>query len=143
MKRFSELGIKQADSDKIFNCQQVSITDILNSEIEVIGFLPNVKTKHGEGRYLVHFKQVDNGVEGKVLHELRLAEKRPRPSTGRGLPLYLGYQGTTVRERETVSVYIRRGGQSDLRLFGGLERSRPISYKGGGFTTLVRRISDK
>ena len=43
----------------------MSITDILNSEIEVIGFLPNVKTKHGEGRYLVHFKQVDNGVEGK------------------------------------------------------------------------------
>lgn len=65
-KRFSELGIKQADSDKIFNCQQVSITDILNSEIEVIGFLPNVKTKHGEGRYLVYFKQVDNGVEGKL-----------------------------------------------------------------------------
>ena len=48
-KRFSELGIQQADSDKIFNCQQVSITDILNSEIEVIGFLPNVKTKHGGG----------------------------------------------------------------------------------------------
>ena len=62
-KRFSELGIKREDSEKIFNCQQVSITDILNSEIEVIGFLPNVKTKHGEGRYLVHFKQVDNGAE--------------------------------------------------------------------------------
>lgn len=65
MKRFSELGIKVADSEKIFNCQQVSITDVLNTEIEVIGFLPNVKTKHGEGRYLVHFRQVDNGAEGK------------------------------------------------------------------------------
>lgn len=38
----------------------------MNGKIEVIGFLPNVKTKHGEGRYLVHFKQVDNGVEGKI-----------------------------------------------------------------------------
>lgn len=65
MKRFSELGIKQADEDKIFNCQQVSITDILNTEIEVIGFLPDVRTKHGEGRCLVHFRQVDNGAEGK------------------------------------------------------------------------------
>lgn len=65
MKRFSELGIKQADEDKIFNCQQVSITDILNTEIEVIGFLPDVRTKHGEGRCLVHFRQTDNGAEGK------------------------------------------------------------------------------
>ena len=64
-KRFSELGIKREDSEKIFNCQQVSITDILNSELEVLGFLPNVKTKHGEGRYLVHFKHVDNSIEGK------------------------------------------------------------------------------
>ena len=65
MKRFSELGIKVADSEKIFNCQQVSITDVLNTEIEVIGFLPDMHTKHGEGRCLVHFRQVDNGAEGK------------------------------------------------------------------------------
>lgn len=47
-KRFSELGIKQQDDRKIFNCPQVSVTDILNSEIEVIDYLPDVKTKHGE-----------------------------------------------------------------------------------------------
>lgn len=58
-KRFSELGIKQQDSRKIFNCQQVSITDILNYEIEVIDFLPDVKTQHGEGRYLVHYRMED------------------------------------------------------------------------------------
>lgn len=51
-KRFSELGIKQQDDRKIFNCQQVSITDVLNSEIEVIDFIPGMKTQHGEGRYL-------------------------------------------------------------------------------------------
>lgn len=52
-KRFSELGIKQQDDRKIFNCQQVSITDVLNSEIEVIDFIPGMKTQHGEGRYLI------------------------------------------------------------------------------------------
>ncbi len=65
MKRFSELGIKQQDDKKIFNCPQVSVTDILNSEIEVIDFLPDVKTKHGEGRYLIHYRTVEDGEEGK------------------------------------------------------------------------------
>lgn len=64
-KRFSELGITVDDGRKIFDCQQVSITDILNSEIEVIEALPEVKTKHGEGRCLVHFKITDTGEEGK------------------------------------------------------------------------------
>lgn len=63
-RRFSELGI-QVDDRTIFNCQQVSITDILNSEIEVLGFLPDVKTKHGEGRCLIHFKHTEDGTEGK------------------------------------------------------------------------------
>lgn len=63
-KRFSELGI-QVDDRTIFNCQQVSITDILNSEIEVLGFLPDVKTKHGEGRCLIHFRNTDDGFEDK------------------------------------------------------------------------------
>ena len=64
-KRFSELGITQQDNRKIFNCQQVSITDILNSEIEVLDFLPDVKTVHGEGRYLVHYRTTDGSEEGK------------------------------------------------------------------------------
>lgn len=64
-KRFSELGIHLDSERKIFNCEQVSISDILNTEIEVIDFLPDVKTKHGEGRYLVHFKHTDTGIEGK------------------------------------------------------------------------------
>lgn len=64
-KRFSELNVKQDDNRKIFNCQQVSITDILNSEIEVLGYLPDVKTKHGEGRYLIHYQTTDGREEGK------------------------------------------------------------------------------
>lgn len=47
-KRFSELGIKQQDDRKIFNCQQVSITDVLNSEIEVYRLYPrNENTTRG------------------------------------------------------------------------------------------------
>lgn len=64
-KRFSELGITQQDDRKIFNCPQVSVTDILNSEIEIIDFLPGVKTRHGEGRYLIHYRTVDSSEEGK------------------------------------------------------------------------------
>jgi len=65
VKRFSELGIEVQDNRKIFNCQQVSITDILNSEIEVIDFLPDVRTQHGEGRYLIHYQTTDGREEGK------------------------------------------------------------------------------
>lgn len=64
-KRFSELGIKPADNGKVFNCQQVSITDILNSEIEILDFQANLHTAHGEGRYLIHFRMVDGSLEGK------------------------------------------------------------------------------
>ena len=64
-KRFSELGIVVDDGRKIFNCQQVSITDILNSEIEVLDYLAEVKTKHGDGRVLVHYRTTDGNEEGK------------------------------------------------------------------------------
>ncbi len=64
MKRFSDLGVQTDDGRKIFNCQQVSITDILNSEIVVLGYQADIKTKHGEGRCLVHFQDAD-GTEGK------------------------------------------------------------------------------
>ncbi|MDR0659083.1 MAG: hypothetical protein LBG18_09185 [Mediterranea sp.] len=63
MKKFSELGVKQEDERKLFNCQQVSITDVVNCEIEVLDYVPNIKTKHGDGRYLIHYKQ--EGAEGK------------------------------------------------------------------------------
>ena len=63
MKKFSDLGIKPIDDRKIFNCQQVSISDVINREIEVIDFIPNITTEHGDGRYLVKFRQ--DGNEGK------------------------------------------------------------------------------
>lgn len=64
-RRFAELGIKVDDGRKIFDCPQVSITDILNTEIEVIDYTPGVTTKHGEGRYVVLFANTATGEEGK------------------------------------------------------------------------------
>lgn len=63
MKRFSDLGVKPVDDRKVFNCNQVSITDVVNCEIEVLDYIPDVKTKHGDGRYLIHYRH--EGVEGK------------------------------------------------------------------------------
>ena len=53
MKRFSDLGVTVDAGSNIFQVQQVSITDILNSEIEVLDFESGVRTQHGENRYVV------------------------------------------------------------------------------------------
>ena len=63
MNRYSDFGIKTEGERKMFNCPQVSISDVINCEIEVIDYIPNVKTQHGEGRYLIHFRQ--DGKEAK------------------------------------------------------------------------------
>lgn len=73
MKKFSELGIKIDDDRKIFNCNQVSISDVINCEIEVIDFIPGMTTKHGEGRSLVHYRH--NGQEGKFFSNSRDIKK--------------------------------------------------------------------
>lgn len=69
MKRFSDLNIELPVDRRIFECQQVSITEVINCEIEVIEYLPEVKTRHGDGRYLVHFKK--NGMEAKFFTNSR------------------------------------------------------------------------
>ena len=56
MKRFSDLGVSVEAGNNIFQVQQVSITDILNSEIEVLDFESGVKTQHGDNRYVVKIK---------------------------------------------------------------------------------------
>jgi hypothetical protein len=63
MRRFSDFGIKADGDRKMFDCPQVSITDVVNCEIEVLDFIPNVKTKHGDGRYLIRYRR--EGKEGK------------------------------------------------------------------------------
>lgn len=56
MKRFSDLGVKVESGNNIFPVEQVSITDILNSEIEVLEYESGVKTQHGDDRYVVRIK---------------------------------------------------------------------------------------
>lgn len=85
MRRFSELGIKQVDDKKIFNCQQVSISDVINCEIEVLDFIPNMKTTHGDNRYLVKFRQ--DGQEGKFFHQLVGHQKCARPDSERRISI--------------------------------------------------------
>lgn len=63
MNRFGDFGIKTDGDRKMFACPQASITDVVNCEIEVIDFIANVKTKHGDGRYLILFRR--DGKEGK------------------------------------------------------------------------------
>lgn len=63
MKRFSDLGISQSEDRKIFNCSQVSISDVVNCEIEVLDYITDVKTSQGEGRCLVHCRSESGEVK--------------------------------------------------------------------------------
>ena len=62
MKNFSDLGITTQGNKQIFQVPMISIEDVLNSEIEVLDFQQGVKTKYGEGRYILKVKH-----EGKVI----------------------------------------------------------------------------
>lgn len=55
MKKFSDLNVRWEPSDgkKRFDCQIVPISDITNVPVIVSDFETDIKTKEGEGRYLV------------------------------------------------------------------------------------------
>lgn len=57
MKKFSDFGITIQDSKIMFDVPRVSITDILNCEIEVIAFERDIKTRYGDGRYIIKIRQ--------------------------------------------------------------------------------------
>lgn len=63
MKKFSEMNVQIEDERKIFDCKQMSITQIVNCEIIVHEYIPKMTTKHGEDRVLVKFEY--QGSEGK------------------------------------------------------------------------------
>lgn len=56
MNKFSDFGITTGNSKAIFEVPQISISDVVNCEIEVLDFEPNVKTAHGDGRYIVKIR---------------------------------------------------------------------------------------
>jgi hypothetical protein len=67
MKKFSELGVSYTplDGKKRFSGEIVRLGAIVNKEIEVHDFERNVKTAHGDERYLISFRDKSNGEFGK------------------------------------------------------------------------------
>jgi len=63
MKKFSDFGINTLNDKVVFAVPKISITDILNCEIEVLDYESGVKTSHGDNRYVVKIK--NDGTEGK------------------------------------------------------------------------------
>lgn len=59
MKKFSDLGVKALEDKNIFNVPVVSVQDVINVEIEILDFEANVKTAHGDGRYILKVKHED------------------------------------------------------------------------------------
>lgn len=67
MKKFSELGVSYTplDGKKRFSGEIVRLGAIVNKEIEVHDFERDVKTSHGDQRYLVSFRDKLTGEFGK------------------------------------------------------------------------------
>jgi hypothetical protein len=66
---FSSYGIKKRtttkDGKKIFDFQLKKLFEIVNLTIFVIDFETNIRTKHGDGRYIIHFQL--NGTDYKFV----------------------------------------------------------------------------
>lgn len=56
MKKFSDFGINTLENKNIFVVPLISIQDVVNCEIEILDFEPEVTTKHGDGRCVVKVK---------------------------------------------------------------------------------------
>lgn len=67
MIKFSDLNLTYTPKDgkKRFNGECVRISSIVNVPIELIDFERDVKTKQGDGRYLVSFRKLSNGQMSK------------------------------------------------------------------------------
>lgn len=67
MRKFSEMGITYtpADGKKRFQGKTVRLGEIVNNPIEVHDYEKDVKTAHGEHRYLVSFRDVRTNDFGK------------------------------------------------------------------------------
>ena len=67
MIKFSDLNLTYTPKDgkKRFNGERVRISAIVNVPIEIIDFERDVKTKQGDGRYLVSFRYRSNGQMSK------------------------------------------------------------------------------
>lgn len=67
MKKFSEMGIvyTPADGKKRFPGKVMRLGALQNKEIEIHDYQDDMTTSHGDGRYLVSFKDKATGEWGK------------------------------------------------------------------------------
>ena len=63
MKKFSDFNIDTLENKHVFAVPVISVEELTNCEIEVLDFEANVKTRHGDGRYIVKVKY--EGIERK------------------------------------------------------------------------------
>ena len=56
---------KNYGDKKVFDCDQVPLSDLVNMEIEILDFETNVKTSYGDNRCVVKFKM--DGAEKKYI----------------------------------------------------------------------------
>jgi hypothetical protein len=64
MKKFSEMNVAiEGGNGKMFDCEKVTLSSIVNLEIEVLDYTHGVTTGFGPGRYIVKFRHA--GKEGK------------------------------------------------------------------------------
>ena len=82
MKKFSDFGINTHEKTNIFPVPKISITDVLNCEIEVLDYESGIKTIHGDDRYIVKIKS--NGIDYKFFTNAdpikKALDKIPRES---------------------------------------------------------------
>ena len=62
------------EDDNYFTCKRLSVADIVNKPITILGVVKNVRTEHGNGRYILHFKCDD--AEGKCFTNSRIMKNQ-------------------------------------------------------------------
>ena len=67
MRNFADFGLNfvAKDGKKRFDCTSYPLGELQNETIIVLDYETGIKTKEGEGRYVVHFKFADSEKEGK------------------------------------------------------------------------------
>lgn len=52
----SFLGIPPDEDNRFYNCPETTQQKLVNTTFWIVGYLENIKTKHGSGRFLVKIK---------------------------------------------------------------------------------------
>lgn len=88
MKKFADFGINPLAEKKIFPVARVSIEEVIDKEIEVLDFVSNVKTEHGDDRYILKVRsdEVNGGKECKLFTTSSTIKKSLDEIGPEGLP---------------------------------------------------------